>query len=281
MMGADSRARRLLKRALYPLLDERVYSYLQAGAKALDIRSGAWSEPELDIVRAALRPGETALDIGANFGLYTYHMGRAVGPRGAVYAFEPIPFTFKTLQKVSFLLRFPESVRLIGKGCGERNEALTFSLPIQESGAISAGLAHAGHRHDARDGKERHAKYNQYRDVVCQVVRLDDELPGAEPALLKCDIEGADLFALRGAARMIDRARPVVICEINPWFLEGFSLQTGELLDFFASRGYQCYRYDEVAPGRRRLVPIAPAEVVEDNYVFLHPARRDRLAPLL
>jgi FkbM family methyltransferase len=279
--GADSLARRLAKRALYPLMNESVYSYVQAAAKALDIRRGAWTEPELDLLPLALRPGESALDIGANFGLYTYHLARILGPSGQVFAFEPIPFTFQTLQKVARLLGLTRGVYLFSKGCGEAPGELVFSLPVQDSGAISAGLAHLGSRNDAREGKSQHARYQQYREVRCPVVRIDEELPGISPALLKCDIEGADLFALRGAVKTIERSFPVVICEINPWFLEGFGLSVPDLLTFFYTRDYSLYRYDEISPGQRRLVEVRPGQVVEDNYVFVHPSRRDRLAPLL
>src|SRR4051794_41410422 len=92
-MAADSAPRRLLKRVLAPILNDRAYQLIQSVAMAWDIRTGAMSEPELDLIAYAVRSGETAIDIGANYGLYSYHLSRAVAPNGRVYAFEPIPFT--------------------------------------------------------------------------------------------------------------------------------------------------------------------------------------------
>jgi len=100
-MGANSLARRLLKKVLFPFLDKRGYQLIQCVAKAWDIRTGSWSEPELDLIPFAVQKGESVLDIGANYGLYTYHLSRAVGPSGRVYAFEPVPFTTATLRLVS------------------------------------------------------------------------------------------------------------------------------------------------------------------------------------
>lgn len=278
-MGANSAARRLVKRLLYPVLNEHTYQYLQAASMAWDIRTGKWTEPELDLIAYAVAPGESALDIGANYGLYSYHLSRRTGPRGRVYAFEPVPFTHQTLRRVARLLRL-RGVEIIPKGCSDRSGEITFTVPVQASGAVAAGLAYVGGRDDDREGKDEQVRWAATRDVRGEVVALDEFLPDIERlALIKCDIEGAELFAFRGAERLIDRHLPSVICEINPWYLEGFGVRLEELTGFFLEKGYGLYRYSNDG-GRGRLRPVAPGEVVEDNYAFIHPSRRERFAPL-
>jgi FkbM family methyltransferase len=277
-MGANSAARRLVKKALYPVLNEHTYVYFQALAKALDIRRGRWSEPELDLIPLAVRAGETALDVGANYGLYSYHLSRVGGVR--VYAFEPVPFTFRTLALVARILRF-RGVELVEKGCSDRAGRVSFTVPVQASGALAAGQAYIGGRDDERAGKEGQVRWAATRDVTAEVVALDQFLPEAGSlSLVKCDIEGAELLCFRGAERLIGEHRPTVICEINPWFLEGFGFGLEELLGFFRERGYGLYRYVEDG-GRRRLRGVAAADVEEDNYVFVHPSRLERFAKLL
>ncbi|MDT7780437.1 MAG: hypothetical protein QOC99_2949 [Acidobacteriota bacterium] len=277
-MGANSVARRLLKKALYPVLNEHTYQYFQALAKAWDIRSGKWSEPELDLLPYAVRSGETALDLGANYGLYSYHLSRGGGVR--VYAFEPVPFTFRTLSVVARLLRF-RGVELVRKGCSDHGGQITFTVPVQASGAVAAGQAYIGGRNDEREGREGQVRWATTRDVTAEVVALDEFLPRVERlSLIKCDIEGAELLAFRGAVRLIGEHLPTVICEINPWFLEGFGIRLEELLGFFEERGYRLYHYRH-EEGRGRLREVAAAEVVEDNYVFIHPSRRERFAALV
>src|SRR5690349_660704 len=97
-MTANSLPRRVFKKLLAPVLGDRSYAVFQALAMGWDIRTGAWSEPELELVPHAVRSGDTVIDIGANFGLYAYHLARAVAPRGKVYCFEPIPFTAATFR---------------------------------------------------------------------------------------------------------------------------------------------------------------------------------------
>jgi hypothetical protein len=50
-----------------------------------------WFEKELPFVRTLLRPGMRALDVGANYGVYSVGMGNVVGSSGHVWAVEPSP----------------------------------------------------------------------------------------------------------------------------------------------------------------------------------------------
>jgi FkbM family methyltransferase len=279
-MGANSLARRALKKILYPILNQRTYEMLQAASKAWDIRSGSWREPEIDLLPFALRRGETAIDMGANFGLYSYHLSRQVGPRGKVIAFEPVPFTFETLRMVARLLRLG-NVELVLKGCSDKPGTIRFTVPVQDSGAMMAGQSYISSRNDEHDGREQQVRWQSTREVQGEVVALDLFLPDVQDvSLIKADIEGAELLAFQGAAAMIDRYLPSVICEINPWFLQGFGMRLEDLTDFFFRRGYQLFFYD--AKANPRLVKIdSNDQIVEDNYVFIHPSRRDRFQPLL
>ncbi len=50
---------------------------------------GEYCEHEVEMLRHLLRPGDMAIDAGANIGALTVGMAQAVGPQGAVHAFEP------------------------------------------------------------------------------------------------------------------------------------------------------------------------------------------------
>lgn len=291
-MGANSLPRRVLKKILHPLFNDRSYTYVQAASKALDIRSGSWSEPEIDLLAGAVRKGETVFDIGANYGLYSYHLSALVGDAGKVYAFEPIPFTFNGLKLVSKILRF-RNVELNEKGCSNEKGQVTFSVPVQQSGAFSPGQAYIGSRNDEHSGREKfdagnfHTTYEQQvrwsetRDVTCGVIALDEFLPAVQNlSLIKIDIEGAELLAFRGAERLISKHLPSVICEINPYFLEGFGVKLNELTDFFFEKGYRLYFYDTKGENKF-LRKVKVEEVVEDNYIFIHPTRLDRFSAFL
>lgn len=278
-VNSKSVLRKIAKRILFPLFGERYYKYFQALGMARDIRTGKFHEPELKLVPLVAREGDTVLDLGANYGLYTVHLSRAVGRAGTVHAFEPIPFTFATLQVIVRLFGL-RNVRLVPKGCSDSAGRVEFAVPLQASGALSAGQAYLGARNDDHAGKEGQVRWSKTTSIPAEVVPLDDYGPDLDNVtFIKADIEGAELLAFRGAERLIERNRPTVLCEINPWFLDGFGLRLEELLRFFADRGYSLYRYGEP---EHRLLPISSAEeVTEANYLFVHPRWARRLAGVL
>ncbi|HMS42759.1 MAG TPA: FkbM family methyltransferase, partial [Pyrinomonadaceae bacterium] len=219
--------------------------------------------------------------IGANYGIYAYYMSKAVGKTGKVYSFEPVPFTFETLKIVAKFLGFSHNVELVKKGCSDENGTINFSVPVQESGAFAAGQAYIGKRNDDHEGKEQQVKWQGTREVEAEIVRLDDFLPEiADLPMIKADIEGAELLCFRGAEKLISKHLPTVICEINPWFLQGFGIRLEELTDFFIEKGYKIYFYTN-KNGEKHLREVEVKYVVEDNYVFLHPSRAEKFAALL
>jgi FkbM family methyltransferase len=252
------------------VLGEEGYSWLQALAMAWDIRRGSWAEPEMELVDKFVQPGDTVVDIGAHYGMWTYRFDRAVGPQGRVFAFEPVPFTYATLCRVARLLPFRQT-HLVPYGCAEQGGRAKVVLQLQFNGAISAGQSHLAGRIDERPGREQHVHLDRMAAVDVDLVRLDDALPDAAPiSFIKADIEGAELFALRGAETVLARDLPTLVIEINPWFLEGFGLSVFDLVDFICHFGYDMYRFDDLL---HRLVPQDPRTVSEDNYVFVHPSR--------
>ena len=265
---------------LRPLLPDAIYTALQAPVMAMDIRRGVWKEPEVDLVPYAVKPGETAVDIGANFGMFTYHLSKAVGPKGKVISFEPVPFTAKIFRGVSFWLGF-QNVEFHNVGCSDKAGTIKFTVPLQASGGLAPGLAYISGRNEDHPGKETQVRWGATQDVDARVVVLDDEI-GEQPqlTLIKCDIEGAEPLAFLGAKKLITATLPTVIVEINLWYLEGFGFKLSDLLDPFKALGYELFHIQET-PNGIRLMNIVPEIVVEDNYILIHPSRLERFQELL
>jgi hypothetical protein len=98
---------------------------------------------------------------------------------------------------------------------------------------------------------------------------LDDILGahGASADVLKLDIEGAELFALRGASNVLRVNRPIVFCEMLRKLARPFGYHPNDIIGLMRDLGYDCY-YAEAS----RLVgfDVMDDETVETNFYFLH-----------
>ncbi|MGN6390301.1 MAG: FkbM family methyltransferase [Burkholderiaceae bacterium] len=147
----------------------------------LYFRSGLWS------------PGssERFLDCGASLGESTSALIDAADGRfEQIWMVEPDRYNVETLQ--TFLRGFDgstqrERISLHACAVGERDEAMPFAHQGGHGGQLLGG----------QDG-----------DTV--PVRRIDDLVDAAPTLIKMDIEGAELSALRGAAGCIAQAKPTL-----------------------------------------------------------------------
>jgi FkbM family methyltransferase len=266
-----SATRDLAKRVLWRVLPGSVYRRLLARSRARDFTSGRFHEPEMDLVPAAVRPGEVALDVGANHGSWTAALSAAVGGEGRVFSFEPVPATYEVLRGVIRRLSL-ENVEAVEKGCSDASGWAELEVPSQPSGPSDDMQAHLSSRNG---GATAHAQ-----TVRAEMVALDDQIPPtAEVTFLKADIEGAELFALRGATRLIERCRPVIVTEVDRAFLAAFGLSAAELASFLGDLGYEPLYY---RAGEGRLEPAGDlGKYRHCNLVFVHPDRRERLERFL
>ncbi len=258
------------KRVFWRLLPRSAYQRLLAYSKARDFASGRFREPELDLVAALVGAGDVAVDVGANHGMWTLALSPAVGEAGRVYSFEPVPFTFGVLSAVVRRGRLA-NVTLVNKGCSDRVATMEMTVPLQSLGAGDDLQAHLAQR-GGEDGDA-----GESVEVSCEMTTLDSTLAGIEGvSLLKLDIEGAELLALRGAAGLIARERPAIVCEVDAEFLAGFGQEPRDVVEFLGQWGYEAHRYDGQA---RRLEPVAePARIGHANVLFLTWEQGEKLS---
>ena len=71
------------------------------------------------------------------------------------------------------------------------------------------------------------------------IVPLDDIIPSdANVYLIKLDVEGYEINALRGAINTIKRCRPLIMVEVEPFQLKRFGGNKDQLDVFFSTHGY-------------------------------------------
>lgn len=193
---------RLLSDMLVPADGELSHEVVEVAAGLrleVDLRSlaqraiayGLSDERELEIVQGILTSGDVVLDVGANIGLYTVACARVVGRTGAVHSFEPNPPIADQLARNIQLNSF---VNVYVHRCAVSD--VRGRVVVRSPDAREPGLA-------TIIGPGR-----PVADV--ETVTLDDfaeEYGISRIALLKIDVEGAEIMVLHGAQELISARR--------------------------------------------------------------------------
>jgi FkbM family methyltransferase len=149
-----------------------------------------------------LHAGDVFYDVGANVGFFTVIAARRVGPFGRVAAFEPVPATVEALLRNLQLNGF-DNVTVVPKAA-----AASSALAQFEVGETST---QSRLRTDGRGDLSQ-------RVIEVETIPIDELVERGDlepPSLVKIDVEGAELEAVRGMRRTIQRYRPVILCEMH------------------------------------------------------------------
>jgi len=177
---------------------------------ALYIAAGRinWAEREIDGLAQVVRPGDTALDVGAALGMYSVPLGYLVGPTGRLDSFDPQPRNFHTVRFLRLLTGATKGrLRRIAlgpqPGTGEIVVPVLRGFPIFGHGHISRGEV---------DGARRMHRVRTDIDTIDDWVERENL---ARVSFIKIDVEGFEPSVVAGARRVIDRDRPSILMEIE------------------------------------------------------------------
>ncbi|MFC3123543.1 FkbM family methyltransferase [Pseudoroseomonas globiformis] len=151
---------------------------------------GRW-EPWIEkIIAAAVKPGMTFLDVGANFGYYTLLGASWVGATGRVYSFEANPKIFRHLEKSVSINGFGGRVKLHNLAVHSTEGTLRFGYTDEYSGGGSTmGAPHGAHEVEVRAAP---------LDVLLA------DVPFVQ--VMKVDVEGAEPYVFDGARQLMERS---------------------------------------------------------------------------
>jgi FkbM family methyltransferase len=210
------------------LAGERLYLDLQAEK---DYWLGTYEAELQAAVREWVQQGWVAYDVGANIGYVSIMLAKAVGPSGQVYAFEALPANLERLRTHLALNDLTEQVQVIAAAVVDQYQPVHFL--VGPSGGMGKAEGSAGRR----------VEYIDKIDVPG--VSLDDfvyQQGNPQPQIIKMDIEGGEVLALKGMSRMMAEARPLI-------FLELHGPEAGQVSwDILSKFGYDILRMDKEYP---------------------------------
>jgi FkbM family methyltransferase len=163
--------------------------------------NGFWvGQHELDVQAAIARilsPGDGFIDLGANAGFFTLVGAKRVGPGGWCVAVDPDPFNC-------------ESIRAQAEVNALKNCAVLQQAVAEQAGRLRFKIAAPGDStgHLAGDAEAGATEVEANTlDAICET--------HGRPALVKVDVEGAEVRVLQGARRTIHDLRPAWLLEMH------------------------------------------------------------------
>jgi FkbM family methyltransferase len=216
---------------------------------------GRWHSPVVEMIRAHVRPGMTAVDVGANVGFMAVHMGDRAGPDGEVLAFEPEPRNFAVLARNARVARFRNVV------------------PIQAAIGDAAGTARL--YLSTRDGGDHRIvpgpSARPSIDVPLTTIDRVAEERGATVHFVKMDIQGAEGAALRGMERTLaSKDLRGLVIEFWPAALEAAGDPPVDVLARIRAGGLRCANLPEADRDPAAFVAAIP-EGGSRDLLYLRP----------
>ena len=164
---------------------------------------------EVDLQKVVLRlvqRGWGAYDVGANIGYFSLLLSKVVGENGFLYSFEPLPANLERLRKNLYLNDLHNFVNIVPSAVIDETKEVQFLFG--PSGAMGKSDGSAGRDIDNALGGS----------IKVQGISLDDFVYIQEnptPQIIKMDIEGGEVLALRGMTRLLKEARPLLFLELH------------------------------------------------------------------
>jgi FkbM family methyltransferase len=194
---------------------------------------GLWETENINALdRAArklglLKKDIVIADVGANMGYYSMYFAKYYSAQSRIYAFEPSVSILDVLKKNIDVNHF-ENVVIVEAACSENTGTVEFYI---------------GHNHHSSSMIDTWGdNLASGTRTIVNSVSLDDYFEhvneGNYPDLIKMDIEGAGVYALKGCKRCVEMKRPLFLMESHTG-AEDYAV--GDLL---RSNNYEALRID-------------------------------------
>lgn len=213
---------------------------------------GFFDPIERNLIFFLANRSKVIFDIGANVGWYSLNFDK-INSVERVYSFEPVPYTFDYLIK-----------HIAFNGCSKiipNNVALTDSegevvFYWSETETGSSSMRNIQDRESVHETKCRASTLDNYAKQ--NDIQLD---------MIKCDVEGSELFVFKGGMEVITRDKPFIFTEMLRKWSAKFGYHPNDIIELLSSIGYRCFAY----VGTNFVeIDIITEATQPTNYFFLH-----------
>ena len=214
-----------------------------------------YEKGEITVYLALLSQAQIVFDIGANVGLYSLIAACHPKPQH-IYTFEPMPAVANVLHQ-NILVNQINNVSVHEIAVTDLNGEITFHIPIQPTYPVGSSI-----NEDFRANS---------RAIIVQAVTLDtfvEQHNVGKVDLLKIDTESTEPDVLRGATHIINRDRPLIMCEI----LRKEPQQA--ITDFVVHLDYLVFRIEQNGVRQLENIEIQPDAT---NFLLIPSEKREQV----
>ncbi len=193
------------------------------------------NQSELNFLESLDLSGKVVYDIGAFQGIMTLFF--ALHAR-AVITYEPHPDNFRRLME-NIGLNHLQNVTAFNRGIADCEGAIEMAWDPRMLGAATG---------DPSIASQIQGSMPEAPVIKIGVARLDDEIERHRlppPDLVKIDIEGMELSALKGMKKLLAARRPQLYLEMHGATEEEKERKAKEILEFLTQAGYESVRHVE------------------------------------
>jgi len=185
-------------------------------------KTGRWEEETVSYCCNEMRQGGTFFDIGANVGFYSLSVASVV-PGCYVHAFEPVKENLELLEANVRTSGLQNRITVNNFGFGEFATDISMVVKGQLSHVVpSATSTELGIDTVHIETVDRYCVQHGISDV----------------RLVKCDVEGFELFVLRGAAHTLASQKPKLLLEIEDRWTKRYNYTPDDIMIFLGRFGY-------------------------------------------
>jgi FkbM family methyltransferase len=209
---------------------------------------------EMIYLRNILQNDMTFIDVGANQGEFSLYASSRLS-KGQVYSFEPVSAQFNMLSK-NIELNNIQNIKAFNFGLSDaEGELPVFTSSSSTDLGNNEGLSSLFSSND-RDVFEEKVKLEVFDDLFSDKIdRID---------FIKIDVEGAELFVLKGMKETLKKFTPTILIELSEDNFKNAGYTTKDVLDFL-----NIYNYKPHKLFRGKIQEVQSIDMEWGNYVFI------------
>jgi FkbM family methyltransferase len=192
------------------------------------INNQVFEKEVVDLASKYIKPGNTILDVGSNFGQMSILFSNLAGENGKVHAFDADDWVYEILNKnIEANNKKGKIIPHFGAVHNIAGEVLIF--PDQDFKEFSAYGAY-GIDYNATSGR-------QVKTITIDSLQIEEPI-----SFMKIDIQGGDLQAMQGAINTIKKNRMPILFEYEYHFEEKYNLCFQDYVDFVQEINYKFHK---------------------------------------